>query len=394
MIESPEAAIRAMTQRARRAEPEEVGIEDALGRVLASGVVADRPSPPADVSAMDGFVLRAADASLGVLAVDGEIRIGTDPGDLPPGKAKRIVTGAAIPRGADAVVKVEDAAFADDRVTIPAPVAAALTPGTNVRRRGENLKAGQEAIAAGSLITPAVIGALATFGVRSVPVRKRVRAVVIVTGDELKSPGEDPTDHELRDSNGPAVSAVLAARAWIEVVGQARVGDDRQMIRTAMQRALERADVVVLTGGVSMGTRDDIPEIVPEVGAEIVFHRIPQRPGKPMLGAAMLDGRLIFGLPGNPVSALVTSRRIVVPVMAAMAGLEHAPPTTVTIADDDGATLDLWWHRLVRIVGPGRASLVAAKGSGDIPKAARSDGFVEIPRGAGGPGPWPMYFWS
>lgn len=393
MIESPEAAIRAMGERARRMESEEVAIEDALGRVLAESVVADRPSPAADVSAMDGFAIRIADVGR-PLPVEREIRIGTDPGDLAPGSAARIVTGAAIPRGADAVVKVEDAEVSDDRVSIPAKVARALKPWTHIRRKGENLKEGEEAIAAGSMITPAVVGAMATFGVQSAPVRRRVRVVVIVTGDELKSPSEDVTDYELRDSNGPAVSAVLASRPWIEVVGQARVGDDREMIRTALQRALERADVVVMTGGVSMGTRDYIPEIVPEVGGEIVFHKIPQRPGKPMLGAAMLDGRLIFGLPGNPVSTLVTGRRIVVPVMAAMAGLEPSPPVTVTIADDDGATLDLWWHRLVRIVGPGRASLVAAKGSGDIPKAACSDGFVEIPIGAGGPGPWPMFFWS
>ena len=204
---------------------------------------------------------------------------------------------------------------------------------------------------------------------------------------------EAPSPFQVRNSNGPAVGAILASQAWVDVTRVLHVQDEAELL-DVLQSACELADALVLTGGVSMGHRDPVRGAVEAAGAEIVFHGLPQRPGKPMLGAALErrasgTGRVIpiFGLPGNPVSALVTCTRIVLPVLAASAGARRTPPELVpklvTLAGQDGRTLDLWWHRLVRLkineAGTAQAELVDTRGSGDVVAAGLSDGFVEVP---------------
>jgi molybdopterin biosynthesis enzyme len=143
-----------------------------------------------------------------------------------------------------------------------------------------------------------------------------------------------------------------------------------------------------------MGDRDFVPRALEILGAAVVFHRLPQRPGRPVLGALLADGKPVLALPGNPLSVLVTARRIATPVLSRLAGLVQAlPPPSVTLDASDVRALDLWWHRLVRLTGPGRASLVEAASSGDFVAGARSAGFVETPPGATGTGPWPFYAW-
>jgi len=153
---------------------------------------------------------------------------------------------------------------------------------------------------------------------------------------------------------------------------------------------------VLLTGGVSAGQYDFVPGVVAALGAKTVFHRLPLRPGGPILGAVGPDGQAILGLPGNPVSVLVTARRLARTVLRHLAGFACAscPVPVVRVTNDDGRTLNLWWYRLVRLTGPGVAELVPAQGSGDVVALARSDGFVEIPPNASGAGPWPYYGWE
>jgi len=456
-FDSPTAAVAGMISRVMHGgagRPSEVvAIDAARGRVLAEDVRADRDSPAFDYSAMDGYAVcaehvdatwRSAEAGASItLAVVGESRIGNAPpvlsGELHragmsvatagvQARAIRIVTGAAIPSGADAVLRREDvvehgAGMATDRECI---TSISLTPsaatrrgvrvGDNIRRRGENARAGETVLSAGTVLTAAALGTLAAVGCVRPRVHPRVRVAVITTGDELVSPQATPSPFQIRNSNAAAIRAVLESHAWIEVVTRAdgtvmHAGDEEGELDELLNAVIGHTDAVVLTGGVSMGHRDPVRAAVERCGAiaggasasgadasgaEIVFHGLPQRPGKPMLGAvvrracgATVDARVpVFGLPGNPISAMVTCTRIVLPVLASLAGAcaDQAQvvcvPRLVTLANPDGKSLDLWWHRLVRISavgGTGMVELVDGSGSGDIIAGGRSDGFIELP---------------
>lgn len=401
---SPDEAVELLCSRVRRVGTEDVPLSEARGRVLGEYIRADRPSPAVDVSAMDGFAVRAAEVGESAMAIVGEVRIGRDPGELPGGAggvggAVRIVTGGALPRGADAVVKVEDVGVCDGGkgVVVSAKGRAELRPGLNVRRCGENAEAGAVVLKPGCAVTPARLTAMASFGVAKPAVFQLVRVAVISTGDEVVSVEKEPTAWQLRDGNGPAIVGMLGSSAWVEVVGSERVKDDAEEMRRAIQRALKLSDAVVLSGGVSMGHRDFVPTCVRECGGEALFHKIPQRPGRPMLGAVGPDGHAIMALPGNPVSVLVTARRVVLPVLAWMGGLRQGFATPrVRLASSSVQTgpPDLYWQRLVRLNAAGEAEALDGRGSGDVAWAAQSDGFVEVSPGSGdAEGPWPYYPW-
>ena len=438
-FDSPAAAVAGMISRLADAgaarPPETVAIDAARGRVLAEDVRADRDSPAFDYSAMDGYAVRVADveavwrsAEAGAsitLAVVGESRIGAAPPVLPSephcagvgAAAIRIVTGAAIPQGTDAVVRREDvvehaaegraaSATVGERVTsisIAPSVTAkgGVRPSDNIRRRGENARAGEMVLAAGTVLTAAALGTLAAVGCVRPRIHPRVRVAVITTGDELVSPEATPGPYQIRNSNAAVIREVLGSHAWIEVVTRPdgsimHTGDEESVLDAALEAVIREADAVVLTGGVSMGHRDPVRASVERVGgigggsdAEIAFHGLPQRPGKPMLGAVVCrDGGAnaeervpVFGLPGNPISAVVTCTRIVLPVLASLAGAAAGlgAPRLVRLANPDGKTLDLWCHRLVRINILGEAELIDGRGSGDIIAGGRSDGFIEVP---------------
>lgn len=405
--DSPADALHALSSLLSPLETERVPLHLAAGRVLAQPLRADRDSPPITVSAMDGYALRLADApafAASGLPVVAEARIGQPPLTHPasPGLI-RIVTGAPVPLGSDAVVRVEDTATADALIRLTVPPER-LTPGLAVRTQGENARAADLIAPAGALITSPVAAALATFGgaavAAGIPVRRRVRVAILTTGDELAEPADPaPPAWRIRDSNGPALLALLSTRPWLKPLEPRRIHDDPDALAAALAGALDSADAILFTGGVSMGHRDFIPAVLARAGCRTVFHTIPQRPGKPVLGAVApatptRPSRPILGLPGNPVSVMVTARRIALPVLATLAGLSLDPPPSVALANPDGTTLSLWWHRLVTLDPDGRAELLAGRGSGDIPAAARSSGFVEIPPGAGGPGPWPYHAWN
>ncbi len=393
------AAIRAPDDGAEAAP---IPIEDATGRVLAEEVRSDRPSPPFDASAMDGYALRlseleaqaAAGGSVVEFPVAGEVTMGRAPPPLPPGACLRITTGGAVPDGADTVVRREEFRESADRVAIDAEALRRLQRGQHIRRAGENTAAGRVVLRAGRLIDAAAVGAMAAFGLRAVRVRRALRVAVITTGDELAPPGAAIEPWTIRDSNGPALAAMLGARRWIGAVDRAHARDEPGELDRALERAT-RGDAIVLTGGVSMGHRDLVPDALDRLGARTLFHKLPQRPGRPLLGAVMPDGRPVLALPGNPVSVLATARRFLLPALARRAGIEPIDATaSVTLANADDARLDLWWHRPVRLVGAGIAELVDTRGSGDLVAAAASDGLVEIPPGEGGPGPWPFRSWA
>ena len=408
---SPAEAVDAVRARLAPLGVEDVALAQATGRVLAEAVRTDRDSPAIDVSSMDGFAVRTGDLGAmsspqGLPIAEGpgaEAAIGQAPVAMRAGHAVRIVTGAPVPTGADAVVRHEDADAAAGRVRLRIP-ATDVRRGAFIRHRGENAPAGTEVLPPGTLLGAAAIGALATFGAATVRVHRRVRVAIVVTGDEIVGAAAVPAPWQVRDSNGAVLASLLAARPWIEVVAQRHAPDDADALARTLEAAAGESDAVILTGGVSMGHRDHVPEVARRMGAVTVFHRLPQRPGRPML-AAVLPARgeraavPILGLPGNPVSVMVTARRLAVPMLGRLAGMhdaEFAAPAR-HVDGDDGATLGMWWFRLasehVTADGERRLRLLPTKSSGDVATAAGSVGFVEVAPGCGSAGPNPFHHW-
>lgn len=373
---------------------EGVDLRKSCGRVLASPLISDRDSPACDVSQMDGYAVRLADLDGRALPVAGEASLGHAPITLSPGAAARIFTGAPIPHDADTIIPREEVAESDDTIRLLDPCRPVR--GRYIRRRGENLGGCSAVVVRGTMITPAVMSALASFGTIRPHVHRRVRAAIIVTGNELLGAGDHPEPWQVRDANGYALCGLLNACPWLKLHDPIRVPDDPDRLRGAIMQALAQSDALLTTGGVSMGRYDHVPDLVRSLGGRIVFHKLPIRPGKPVLGAIGPEGQLVVGLPGNPVSVMVTARRLAMPALQRMAGLRPAvqPSPAVRLVNSDGQSLGLNWFRPVQLIGPGEAELVSSRGSGDVVSLARSDGFVEIPTGGAGEGPWPYYAWS
>jgi molybdopterin molybdotransferase len=297
---------------------EDVAVDDALDRVLAEDVVAANDVPPFANSAMDGFVVPAGPAGR-ELAIVGESRAGAPaargPGD---GEAIRVSTGAAVPGGDGelGVVPVEQTSEADGRVAVEADVAA----GQHVRDAGEDIAGGQAVLRSGAVLGPAELGLAVVAGRARLRCAKRPRVALLITGDELRDPGSPLGPGEIHESNGTTLAA-LARRAGAEVVHKARVEDDRAATERAVAAALERADVLILSGGVSVGPHDHVKPALEANGVAERFWRVALRPGKPTWFGTT-EKALVFGLPGNPVSAMVTFLLFVRPALAKLQGAD------------------------------------------------------------------------
>ncbi len=294
---------------------EQVPLQEAAGRVLAADVAMPWDLPPWDNSAMDGFAVRSADCTGPVrLKVTGYIPAGGLPaGAVGPGEAIRIMTGAPLPPGADAIAPVEEVDEAGDAIGLRGPV----RPGAHVRRRGEDLRAGEVALAAGTVVGPGEVSALASAGRVMVPVVRRARVAILSTGDELVAPGEPLGPGQICDSNGVAMAAaVRLAGGEPLLLGIAR--DERPALRALLERGLE-ADLLVTTAGVSAGDRDLVKEVLEELEVRRLFWKVDIKPGRPT--AFGLRGQtLVFSLPGNPVSSLLTFEQFVRPALLRMMG--------------------------------------------------------------------------
>jgi len=392
---TPDEALAALLPRLTPVDVEQIPLDQAAGRILAVQASTDRDSPPCDVSSMDGYAVRLSDLASSTLPVAGEVRIGAAPPPMPTGSVLRIVTGAPVPQGADAVIRREDTDESDPariRLLIPP---GNVTLGQSIRRRGENAPANHPFLRPGTLLTSPAVGALAATGYATVAVHRRLRIAILNSGDELLDPSAHPQPWQIRDSNGPGLASMIRQWPWATLAQRRRVADERDALRDALQTMLDQADAVLTTGGVSAGDYDYLPQIVRDCGGQIIFHRLPVRPGKPILAAVTNTGKLIIGLPGNPVSALVGARRMAKPALLRLAGVSTPPPVPrVTLVNPDTKTLHLWWWRLIRLRADGQADLLDNRGSGDMIAAAASDGFVELPPDATGPGPWPLYRWE
>ena len=374
-----------------RVEPtgavESVPLSEAAGRVLARDAVSDVDVPPFEKSAMDGFAVRSADfpARKGPILLRriGEARAGAPfGGTISPGECAEIATGSELPRGADAVVMVEKSRVEGDRVALDDDP----RPGQNVCHRGEDLRAGETVLARGVRLSAVEVSVLAAVGCEPVPAFRRPRLALFATGDELVRPSEKPKAGQIREGN----TFYLAARArgaGAEVLRSEAAPDDAAALERAFRAAFESADVVMTTGGVSMGRYDLVGEVLERCGVEPVFHKVAIKPGKP-LWFGMRGKVPVFALPGNPVSCLIGFEVFVRPALARMEGAaaarslqkgrwagaatvsnpreQHLPVRVVP--GDDGATLlePIRWRSSADVVGLTRADALAVVAIGRV----------------------------
>jgi len=310
-----EEAQERVLERARPLPAEPVPIAEAGGRVTADEVRALVDLPPFPSSAMDGFAVRAADLPAAVQIVGESAAGGPYEGRLEPGETVAISTGAVVPEGADAVVPVERVANQENRVV---EIPFAPEPGAHIRPRGGDVAAGEVVVPAGARLTPARLAAAAAAGVAELRCARRPRVVVLATGSELVAPGQPLRPGQVYEANTLMLASSLAATG-AAVLSEPPAADDEPALRAALERGLA-ADVLVTSGGVSVGEHDLVRAVERELGVEEVFWRVSIKPGKPVAFGVRTD-TLVFGLPGNPVSALVGCELFVKPALRALQGL-------------------------------------------------------------------------
>ncbi len=376
-----EEALGRILERARLLPTEIVSVADAAGRVLREPALARVDLPPFASSAMDGFAVRASETP-GELPVAYRIAAGEPaPRPLPPRAAAGIATGAAVPDGADAVVPVERLVDRGDRVEIPE----GARLGQHVRPRGGDVREGDSTVAPGTRLGPAQIGALAAAGVADVSCSIPPRVAILATGSELRPAGEPLVDGQIYESNRAMIGAALrSAGANVELLPV--VEDDESAHRAALEHGLE-ADVLVTSGGVSMGPHDLVRRVAADLGVEEVFWGVAVKPGKP-LSFGVRGTTLVFGLPGNPVSSLVGALVFVRAALLRRQGVEKVDldyghgRTTVSLVQNPHRDE---FVRARRFLGETDVLLepVSGQESHMIVRAASADALVHVPRGEG-----------
>ncbi|MDX1683193.1 MAG: molybdopterin molybdotransferase MoeA [Phycisphaeraceae bacterium] len=369
-----------------------VELEAAAGRCLREPICADRDQPPFNRSAMDGFAVVADQITPGEpIPVVGEVPAGGDPASVTEALANakgpavvRIATGAALPEALDSVIPIEKATVSTGPDGERVRFDQTPSPGANIHRRGADAAAGDQLIPAGVPLTAAHLGIAAAAGVTELTVGRRPRVVLLTTGDEVRppaTPADDLAIHQIRNSNGP-MSADLLIGFGAELIRHEHVADDPTATRTAAERALADADLVVTVGGVSVGRRDHLPATWENLSLQTVLHGVRMKPGKPVLIAADdAEHKLVIGLPGNPVSVLVAGILFAGPAVARMAGIESArvPFVKSVLAEPTRTHARRQQFRPAVRTDDGRVRVLPWQGSGDLCHTAAADGLVALP---------------
>ncbi len=363
---------------------ESLPLTQAAGAVLRENVYAERDQPPFDRVAMDGIALSTAAAAenAGRLRIAGTQAAGDPPGSLPDGSSCiEIMTGAMLPRGCDAVVPVEQVQRNGEFAEIGRkPVA----PWQNVHRRGSDCRQGALLLAAGTRLSPPEVAIAAGAGMARLRVSAQPMIVVISTGNELVEPGENIEPHQVRRSNAYGITASLRQHGFARIADD-HVRDDEAELTERLGFHLHTHDVLILSGGVSMGKLDLVPRVLEKLGVSLVFHHIAQRPGKPMWFGVSQAGPAVFALPGNPVSTLVCLSRYVLPALRAAMGQAPKEPPRVAITAPVEVKAALAYYLPVKLHtddwGRTSAEPCPTNGSGDFTALAGTDGFIELPPG-------------
>jgi molybdenum cofactor synthesis domain-containing protein len=374
-------------------QPVVVGFEAAEGRVLAGDVVAAEQVPPFDNTAVDGYAVHAADTvdTPVELVVVGEVAAGaTTDRVLRPGEAIRIMTGAPIPAGADAVVMVENTTRIDDGTPLGrVAVNASVAPGAALRAAGDDVQPGDVVFPAGTLVRPAVVGVLASINARTVAVYPAVRVAVLSTGDELVEDGRPLLPGEIRESNRRMLASLLRDTGC-EVVDFGTVRDDEVALEAVLRRAAGECDAIVTSGGVSMGDFDVVKAVLGRI-ADMTWMQIAIKPAKPF-AFGTIGGTPIFGLPGNPVSSIVSFEMLARPALRRMMGHPRlARPSHVAIADEGLLRRPDGKVHLMRVTATfeddGRCHVRSARaqGSHQLAATALSNAIAVVPDGDGIP---------
>jgi molybdopterin molybdotransferase len=364
---------------------ESLPLTQCVGGTLRENVYAERDHPPFDRVAMDGIAVDSEALRRGLkrFRVQGVQAAGAPPLKLDTAEdAIEVMTGAMLPSGCDNVIPVEQLDLTDGFATLTTNVV--TTPYNNVHRRGSDSRQGKLLLESGTLLRAPEIAVAASAGMARVRVSSQPAIMVISTGDELVEPGDPIAEFQVRRSNAYAVAATLRKRGFGRV-GDDHVMDDEKLLRNRLTLHLTTHEVLVLSGGVSMGKFDLVPKVLMQLGVQEVFHNIAQRPGKPMWFGVGPHGQAVFGLPGNPVSTLVCLIRYVIPAIAEAMGTRRAAPERLALAAPVTFKPALAYFLPVIIEhddwGRPWASPKATNGSGDFLSLAGTDGFVELPPG-------------
>jgi len=364
---------------------ESIQLKNSVGRILAQDIVADTDLPPFDRAQMDGYAVRAGDVSNtpARLRIVGESAAGAGwHHEMNSGEAVRIMTGAPVPKGADAVQQVELTREVNDEVEILERVSS----GRSIVRQASEIKAGQTVLRAGEQTSATMIATLASFGYAEVKVSRRPRVAVMATGSELVDVDQKPARDQIRDSNNYTIEA-YASQANAIVKRLPLAGDDTEELKRSMREAAGTCDVLITSGGVSMGVYDFTKAALKELGAEIFFERVALRPGKPTV-FARLGNALVFGLPGNPVSVAVTFNLFARTALRAMQGANQ------TMLDEEHAVLardlkgsierESYLPAILRTDEKGTLLAEPLKwgGSSDFVSFAKATALINIPAGA------------
>lgn len=359
---------------------------EALGYCLAEDILADRDMPPADCSLMDGYAVRSSDLvnCPCTVRVVGEVAAGSAARPrVRPGTCVRVLTGANIPPGADAVVMVEQTKEADGLVTFRTTVPVA----SNIRRQGEEAKKGAVLLKKKTVLGPVQIGLCSAVGKAKPRVHRHPDVAVLCTGEELRPLGLRLRTHERRDSNGVALFLALCDYGCTNTCF-GFVSDDLELLSLKANQALSEYDVLIFTGGVSVGNYDFVPEAVRQIGAKVRFHGVAMKPGKPILYATLRGNRHIFGLPGNPLSAMTGFYEFVLPALRRMSSVpvkECRPTMRLPLSRDlrtDGERVKFVPAKLLRTKTRVSVCPLKSHGSADIVAGAHADGVVVIPPGS------------
>ncbi len=359
-------------------------MSSSLGQVIADDIHADVDSPPFDKALMDGYAVRSADVVNGVaeLRIVEEVGAGSVPTQtISAGECTALYTGAPLPTGADAVVKKElVAVLADNRIRVNDP---SVKPGRHVMARGDEMRTGEVVLPRGTVITPAVFGLCATVGKTAVPCIPPAQVSIFVTGNELVEANRKPRGGQIRNSNGPMLVAQTArAGALPRYLG---VGTDDEAVLGSLVREGLLSNVLILSGGVSVGKFDLVPKVLESLGVTIQFHHVRMKPGKPILFGTKGD-TLVFGLPGNPVSAFVGFELFVKPALRVLSGKTVAwhPPVRATLAEPFTTSNDRPTYHPAKLHGDKTGATVTPlpwSGSADLRAMLNANALLVLPAG-------------